>query len=113
MKIERSNPTRATRALGAAAYRRVEATATVDSVDAVLPASVLGIPESEFTPRVRDAIMNLMGEVDSLRRELPQTGDRLEEAKKPADQDHLLPLRNRRAFVRELTRYIAFTGRYN
>ena len=25
----------------------------------------------------------------------------------------MLPLLNRRAFVRELTRYIAFTGRYN
>ncbi len=32
---------------------------------------------------------------------------------KTADQDQLLPLLNRRAFVRELTRYIAFTGRYN
>jgi diguanylate cyclase (GGDEF)-like protein len=38
--------------------------------------------------------------------------DRLEEAEKNADQDHLVPLLNRRAFVRELTRYIAFAGRY-
>jgi diguanylate cyclase (GGDEF)-like protein len=114
MKIERSNPIRATRAVGTAAYaRRVEATSTVDSVDAVLPATVLGIPESEFTPRVRDAIMGLMGEVDTLRRELTQTRARLDEVEKAADQDQLLPLLNRRAFVRELTRYIAFTGRYN
>ena len=38
--------------------RRIEATGGVDSVesvDAVLPTTVLGIPESEFTPRVRDA----------------------------------------------------------
>jgi len=76
-------------------------------------ASVLGIPESEFTPRVRDAIMTLMGEVDNLRRELQQTRERLETAERTADQDHLLPLLNRRAFVRELTRYIAFSGRYN
>jgi diguanylate cyclase (GGDEF)-like protein len=114
MKIERSTPSRATRAVGAAAYaRRVEAPSTVDEVDAVLPASVLGIPESEFTPRVRDAIMSLMGEVDSLRRELAQTRAQLDEAEKSADQDQLLPLLNRRAFVRELTRYIAFTDRYN
>ena len=73
---------------------------------------VLGIPEAEFTPRVRDAIMGLMGEVDILRRELNQTRARLEEAGKAADQDQLLPLFNRRAFVRELTRYIAFAGRY-
>ncbi len=57
--------------------------------------------------------MGLMGEVDSLRRELNQTRTRLEEVEKTADQDQLLPLRNRRAFVRELARYIAFTGRYN
>jgi diguanylate cyclase (GGDEF)-like protein len=113
MKIERSSATRATRSVGAAAYaRRVDAAGTVDAVDAV-PASVLGIPESEFTPRVRDAIMGLMGEVDSLRRELSQTRARLDTAEKTADQDQLLPLLNRRAFVRELTRYIAFSGRYN
>ena len=83
-------------------------------MDAVTPAaSVLGIPEGEFTPRVRDAIMGLMGEVDTLRRELTQTRARLEEVEKTADQDGMLPLLNRRAFVRELTRYIAFTGRYN
>ena len=74
---------------------------------------MLGIPEAEFTPRVRDAIMGLMHEVDDLRRELAQTRARLDEAEKAADQDHMLPLLNRRAFVRELTRYIAFTGRYN
>ena len=102
------------RALCAAAYaRRVEAAAPVDAVDAVLPTSVLGIPEAEFTPRVRDAIMGLMSEVDSLRRELSQTRARLDEVEKTADQDQMLPLLNRRAFVRELTRYIAFTGRYN
>jgi diguanylate cyclase (GGDEF)-like protein len=80
----------------------------------VMPAaSVLGIPDAEFTPKVRDAIMGLMGEVDNLRRELIQTRARLEDVEKTADQDGMLPLLNRRAFVRELTRYIAFTGRYN
>jgi diguanylate cyclase (GGDEF)-like protein len=54
-----------------------------------------------------------MGEVDNLRRELIQTRARLEDVEKTADQDGMLPLLNRRAFVRELTRYIAFTGRYN
>ena len=54
-------------------------------------ASVLGIPESEFTPRVRDAIMSLMAEVESLRRELQETRSRLEDVEKSADQDHLSP----------------------
>ena len=72
-----------------AAYaRRIDATGSLDSVDAARPAaSVLGIPEAEFTPRVRDAIMGLMSEVDSLRRELSQTRARLDEVEKTADQD--------------------------
>jgi diguanylate cyclase (GGDEF)-like protein len=112
MKIDRPSATKPARAVAAYA-RRVEAAGGPDAVDAVLPATVLGIPEPEFTPRVRDAIMGLMSEVDSLRRELADTRARLDEAEKTADQDHMLPLLNRRAFVRELTRYIAFTGRYN
>ena len=111
MKVERTGSVRGARAVGVAAYvRQAEAVAEAPPVAAT--ASVLGIPEAEFTPRVRDAVMTLMGEVDNLRRELQQTRDRLEEAEKTADQDDLLPLLNRRAFVRELTRYIAFTGRY-
>ena len=115
MKVDRPSSSRPARSVAQAAYaRRVEATGNVESVDAVLPTtSVLGIPESEFTPRVRDAIMGLMNEVENLRRELSQTKSRLEDVEKTADQDGMLPLLNRRAFVRELTRYIAFTGRYN
>ena len=113
MKVERNTPLRAARSVAQAAYaRRVEGTAS-SSLDGVAPAaSVLGIPESEFTPKVRDAIMGLMSEVDSLRRELSQTRARLDEVEKTADQDGMLPLLNRRAFVRELTRYIAITDRY-
>jgi diguanylate cyclase (GGDEF)-like protein len=56
--------------------------------------------------------MALMGEVAELRKELQKTKERLDEAERHADQDHLLPLLNRRAFVRELTRYISLAGRY-
>jgi diguanylate cyclase (GGDEF)-like protein len=108
MKIERSNATRMARAVSAAYARRIEATAA----PMALSASVLGIPEQEFTRKVRDAIAGLIGEVDSLRLELGQTRARLDEMEKAADQDQLLPLLNRRAFLRELRRYIAFTGRY-
>ena len=84
----------------------------VDTIGAVLPPSVLGIPEAEFTPRVRDAIMALMREMDGLSHELNQTRTRLDEVEKTADLDAVLPMLNRRAFIRELTRYIAFTARY-
>jgi diguanylate cyclase (GGDEF)-like protein len=113
MKIDRAPAPRAARQAAAAYARGVQAAAPAATVDDVAPASVLGIPDSEFTPRVRHAIMGLMTEVDSLRRELSDTRKRLDEVEKTADQDGLLPLLNRRAFVRELTRYIAFTGRYN
>lgn len=112
MKVERTSPARATRSVAAAAYaKRVEAATGADAVKPVA-ASVLGIPESEFTPKVRDAIMNLMGEVDTLRRELDRTQKRLEEVERSADQDQLLPVLNRRAFVRELTRQISAIERY-
>ena len=115
MKVERNSPARSVRSVAQTDYaRRIEA---ADGVDAILPvisaASVLGIPENEFTPKVREAIMGLMNEVDSLRRELAGTKSRLDEMEKTADQDGMLPLLNRRAFVRELTRYISLTDRYN
>jgi diguanylate cyclase (GGDEF)-like protein len=114
MKVDRVNTLSRARAVGAAAYaRQAEAVATLEGPQPIVAtASVLGIPEAEFTPRVRDAIVSLMSEVDSLRRELGQMRARLDEAERAADQDHLLPILNRRAFVRELTRYISFADRY-
>jgi diguanylate cyclase (GGDEF)-like protein len=111
MKIEKTG---SPRSVGATAYARAAKAADAVAVPSPVPAaaSVLGIPEAEFTPRVRDAIMALMAEVDSLRKALQKTQERLEEVEKTADQDHLLPLLNRRAFVRELTRYISLAGRY-
>jgi len=112
VKIDRSSSIRGSRPVAASAYARAaEAVAPANPISGVA-ASVLGIPEAEFTPRVREAIMTLMGEVDALRRELQQTKVRLETVEKEADQDQLLPVLNRRAFVRELHRYIAFTDRY-
>lgn len=113
MKVEKTSSSRSPRAVAAAYAKRVEAAAAVEGVAPVsASASVMGIPEDEFTPRVRDAIMTLMSEVAELRCELQKTRDRLEETEKTADRDQLLPLLNRRAFVRELTRTIAYTGRY-
>ena len=75
-------------------------------------ASIMGIPEAEITPAVRDALMALMGEVDRLRRDMTAMQDRLREAEQLADRDPLIPALNRRAFVRELSRVIAFGRRY-
>jgi diguanylate cyclase (GGDEF)-like protein len=73
---------------------------------------ILGIPPEEMTARVQQAILGLMEEVDSLRRELDHTNRRLREAEDTADTDAMLPIPNRRAFVRELNRMISFAERY-
>jgi diguanylate cyclase (GGDEF)-like protein len=108
MKVQRTGVTRGIRAVAGVApeARRSETPAPADA------AGILGIPQSEFTPRVRDAVQTLMGEVDTLRRDLETTRVLLEEAERNADRDQLLPLLNRRAFVREVSRTIAFAGRY-
>jgi len=88
-------------ATGASAPRQIQ-----DTVQ------VLGIPPEEMTSRVQQAILGLMEEVDSLRRELDQTNRRLRDMEDMADTDALLPIPNRRAFVRELNRMISFAERY-
>ena len=74
--------------------------------------TILGIPEAELTPNVRDAIMALMAEVDGLRTELGGMRERLRDVEALADRDPLLPVLNRRAFVRELSRMSALAERY-
>lgn len=75
--------------------------------------SVMGIPAEEMTPKVQNAIMTLMGEVDRLRNELDNAHQRIDELERLVDMDPLVPISNRRAFVREVTRAIAFAERYN
>lgn len=75
-------------------------------------ASVLGIPAAEMTPRVRSAIMTLMAEVENMRKELEFAHRKISELEKLADQDSLISISNRRAFVREMTRMISYSERY-
>jgi diguanylate cyclase (GGDEF)-like protein len=79
---------------------------------AVDTTSIMGIPESELTPKVRQAILTLMAEVDRLRQEIERGNARISYLEKLADEDSLAPIANRRAFVRELTRFLAFADRY-
>lgn len=74
--------------------------------------SVLGIPSAEMTPKVRNAIMTLMAEVENMRNELETAHRRISELEKLADQDSLIEISNRRAFVREMTRMISYSDRY-
>jgi diguanylate cyclase (GGDEF)-like protein len=54
----------------------------------------------------------LLLEIDQLRRELAQARERTQSLEKLVDEDPLMPIANRRAFVRELTRMMAFAQRY-
>lgn len=76
-------------------------------------ASVLGIPAEEMTPKVRSAIMQLMEEVERVRRDLDAAQSKIADLEKLADQDPMTHMANRRAFVRELGRMISFAGRYD
>ncbi|MDG1859368.1 MAG: GGDEF domain-containing protein [Emcibacteraceae bacterium] len=97
--IARSNPTSAVS--GTTPIRNIADTATV-----------LGIPAAEMTPKVRDAIMTLMSEVENMRSELEIAHRRISELEKLADQDSLIDIANRSAFVREMTRMISYSDRY-
>ena len=100
MRID--NTRRPAAAAGVGSYQKAGKTAAAAPTRrAADGASVLGIPQGELTPKVQEAITQLMAEVDSLRQELEQSMSRIEYLEELADQDTLAPVANRRAFVRE------------
>jgi len=94
------------------AYRNADAAAARPAPRAEDVATVMGIPETELTPKVRQALQQLMAEVYSLRQELEEARQRVGYLEQLADQDTLAPVLNRRAFIRELSRMAAFEERY-
>jgi diguanylate cyclase (GGDEF)-like protein len=113
MEIRDSKPV-----AGTAPTRKVEARRVGDQAGAAAaraPTDVLnlvGLSEGELTPKLRQAIMGLMAEVDALRSELGEARARIAFLERLADEDPLVPVANRRAFVRELTRMMSFAERY-
>ncbi|WP_417484491.1 GGDEF domain-containing protein [Maricaulis salignorans] len=76
-------------------------------------ASIMGVPEAELTPNVQRALLSLMGEVDQLRKDTERLRGRVRELESLADHDVLLPVLNRRAFLREVSRALALAERHN
>jgi diguanylate cyclase (GGDEF)-like protein len=104
-------------ALGAVRRRQaaVAAPPSAGADDALAPtdsAAFLGLGVSDLTAPVQAALTTLLAEIDEMRQEVGRLKARLIEAEGLADQDVLTPLLNRRAFVRELRRVLAFTQRY-
>ena len=70
------------------------------------------LSDGNLPEEARQAILRLIEEIDTLRRELQANNDRIEELEHLADADPLTPLVNRRAFVREIDRARAYVDRY-
>ncbi len=96
----------------AAAAESVAATDAATSAAPVDQTTFLGLSETELSPNVRAALTALLDEVRRLRDELDRTRKRITHLERVADEDAMLPIANRRAFVRELTRLISFSERY-
>lgn len=114
MKVERTRSSTAVSASGAVRpSARAEGAETVAEPRRVLDTTaIMGVPENELTPKVRQALMALLDEVARLREDLDRSKARIEHLERLADEDSLIPVLNRRAFVRELSRIISYTERY-
>lgn len=121
MKVRsRTTPgtTRATAARPAGAVAKAVKPSAINIAEAAAAApadrvAFLGLSEGELSPNVRLALQTLLEEVSHLRDELDQTRKRIAHLEQLADEDAMLPISNRRAFVRELTRMISYAERYN
>ena len=67
---------------------------------------------AESAPGLREELKKLQAEWAGMQRELEIARARIAQLERLADEDSLAPIANRRAFVRELSRMIAFTRRY-
>jgi diguanylate cyclase (GGDEF)-like protein len=103
MLKERSEP------LPSATPRARRASDRPAAPNAAQPALKLAeIAENEL----RATLSRMQEENEVMRRELEAARLRIAQLERLADEDSLAPIANRRAFVRELSRMIAFTRRY-
>jgi diguanylate cyclase (GGDEF)-like protein len=85
------------------------ATASEDPLAAL---GIAGLSQEGLSPELRQAVARLAAERDRLRDDLGKARNRIASLERLADQDALTPVANRRAFVRQLSRMIAFANRY-
>ena len=73
---------------------------------------LFGVTSDELTPAVRAGFAAMTGEITELRAQRDELRMALENAESMADHDPLVPIFNRRAFMRELSRLLSFSRRY-
>ncbi|HVJ54053.1 MAG TPA: GGDEF domain-containing protein [Aliidongia sp.] len=71
-----------------------------------------GLDEASLTPKAREAVLDLLSELVRLRGELDKARTRSTTLERLAHEDALMPVANRRAFMRELSRLVALSKRY-
>jgi diguanylate cyclase (GGDEF)-like protein len=80
---------------------------------AAVPAVAQGtVDKARIAAEVTPELAELVAENEAMRRQLDEARARIVALERLADEDALAPIANRRAFVRELSRTIAFTQRY-
>jgi diguanylate cyclase (GGDEF)-like protein len=72
----------------------------------------LGLADGEMSPRAKAKLLDLLADLERMRGEADALGARLKELEALADRDPLADVLNRRAFVRELSRMLAFAERH-
>lgn len=72
----------------------------------------LGIPEHELTPSVRFTLSAILEKLDDVGHELKRTKDNLTELEQLVDVDCLVPIPNRRAFLRRTQWALSMLERY-
>ncbi|MFW6413565.1 MAG: GGDEF domain-containing protein [Oceanicaulis sp.] len=117
MRIRPGDPVgAAARREPAGAARSSDSTGAAGASSAGAPrdtASIMGVPETELTPNVQRALLSLMGEVDQLRKETEALRAKIRDLETLADHDVFLPVLNRRAFLREVSKALALAERHD
>jgi len=73
---------------------------------------ITGVPPAQLTPEVRAALVALLRDNALLHEEIERRRRREAELERLADEDALVPISNRRSFMRELARAIRAIERY-
>lgn len=77
-----------------------------------VPGEAFAVDEVETAAKLRRTVTSLTAEKQELQQQLAEARARIATLEKLVDEDPLMPVCNRRAFVRELSRMMALAGRY-
>ncbi|MGB0576900.1 MAG: GGDEF domain-containing protein [Alphaproteobacteria bacterium] len=83
-----------------------------DRIAGTTDSDTLDLADETIPEEAREVIRHLLSEINALREEIEANNDRIAELETLADRDPLVPVGNRRAFIREISRAKAYAERY-